>query len=501
LPMEQLAVWQRVQQDQLPIPEGEEGEEKDVSSEEYQAELASTMLPEMAPVDAGYLVKRIVKIGLYVGERAAIEQPDMQFDDQVGDKQGFGVTLSPGGDVYVGMYSAGGRGGLGALRTKAGTTYVGEWKAGKRHGKGSMTYADGGVYTGSWSYGKRHGEGTFTFASGDSYTGAWHAGDKHGEGKYTASAAGVVYQGTWKFGSLLTSKVIFKTAADAAYYGGFDKDGRPTGPGAFAFGNGVSASGRYEAPPVEDPDADPPAPALPAAWYGGEYGKVSAATDGDLKKKLTAVKPMLNVVIAGAPASGKGTQCEKIVETYGLFHVSTGDILREAAADEGNELGQKAKECMDAGELVPDELITGLLVQKLDNPEVREKGWLLDGYPRTEAQAKGMEEYFLIPNKCVLLDVPEEVLVKRVTGRRKDPETGTIYHLETNPPTGDDAEEILARLEQRSDDTEEALKTRLVNFNSNKSAIESQFRTIAVNVDGNRAPEEVWAEINEFLAQ
>lgn len=188
LPEAQLAVWQRVQQDQLPIPEGEEGEEKDVNSEEYQADLASTMLSHMAAVDAGFLVKAIIKIGLYVGERAVVEEHFKQFDTQLGDKLGYGVCLSPAGDVYAGMYGASGRrNGQGALRTKAGTAYVGEWKEGKRHGKGSMTYADGGVYTGSWSYGKRHGQGTFRYASGDEYSGLWHAGDKHGAGKVGAA--------------------------------------------------------------------------------------------------------------------------------------------------------------------------------------------------------------------------------------------------------------------------------------------------------------------------
>ena len=308
-----------------------------------------------------------------------------------------------------------------------------------------------------------------------------------------------MYDGTWKFGTLLTSKVTFKSAADASYYGAFDRAGRPTGAGAFAFSNGVSVNGRYEAPPIEEEDGEEAQPPQPSVWYGGVCGKLENTTDAALKEEFTGVKPLLNVVIAGAPASGKGTQCERIVEEFGLYHVSTGDILREAAADESNELGQKAKECMEAGELVPDELITGLLVEKLDHPEVREKGWLLDGYPRTEAQAKGLEKYFLVPSKCILLDVPEEVLVQRVCGRRKDPETGTISHLEFSPPTGDGAEEILARLEQRADDTEEALKTRLVNFNKNKTAIEATFQSIAMSVDGNRPPAKVWDDIKAFL--
>lgn len=506
LPEAQLKIWERVQADKMPIPEGEEGEEKDVNDVEgYQAPLAAEMLADLDPTDAGYVVKAIVSIGLYQGERAELAEPDKQFDTQVGDKSGYGVTLSPQGDVYAGMYGAGGlRDGLGALRTKAGTTYVGEWSGGKRHGMGTMTYADGGVYSGKWAYGKRHGVGTFTYAGGDVYTGLWHAGDKHGAGEYKATKAGCVYEGTWKFGTLVASKVTFQTADNAAYYGAFDKDGRPTGSGAFVFGNGTTLNGSYTAPAVEEPEGDEPPVVLPSVWYGGECGKATGSTAATLKKELTTVKPVCNVIIAGAPASGKGTQCAKIVEKYGLHHLSTGDMLRAAAEDPDNELGQIAKEKMEAGDLVPDELITNLVVQTLDKPEIREKGWLLDGFPRTAGQAADMEKNFLIPAKCVLLDVPDEVLVARVCGRRLDPETGTIYHLETNPPKGETDEEtqaIMDRLTQRADDTEEALKQRLVNFAANRDAVAQTFASVALTVDGNRDPETVWAEVDAYLSK
>jgi len=407
--------------------------------------------------------------------------------------------------VYAGMYGAGGlREGLGCLRTKAGTTYVGEWKAGKRHGHGSMTYADGGVYTGAWAYGKRHGSGKFEYKGGDAYAGLWHAGDKHGVGKYTAKEAGCVYDGTWKFGTLIASKVTYTTAENAAYYGAFDKNGRPSGTGAFTFGSGVTLKGSYDAPVVEEAEGDEPPVVLPSVWYGGECGKVEKTTDATLKTELTTVKPVLNVIVAGAPASGKGTQSAKMIEKYGLVHLSTGDMLRAAAEDPDNELGQIAKEKMEAGDLVPDELITNLVVQALDKPEVREKGWLLDGFPRTAGQAADMEKFFLIPSKCILLDVPDEVLVARVCGRRLDPETGTIYHLETNPPKGETEEEtaaIMERLTQRGDDTEEALKQRLVNFAANRDSVAATFSSIALTVDGNRDPETVWAEVDAYLSK
>ena len=514
----ELAVWEAIQKDMLPgvDEEGGETEPKDVAGEEYQAELAASMSCDPA------LIKQLVKIGLYVGARAEIAEYDKAFDTQVGDRSGYGVDLSPAGDIYAGMYAGGVRAGVGALKTKEGTVYAGEWLGGKRHGKGSMTYKDGGKYVGKWSYGKRHGAGTFTYSNGDSYTGQWHAGNKHGEGKYSAVEAKVVYEGTWKHGALVASKVVMLSAENAAYYGGFDKAGRPTGAGAFAYGNGVTLSGDYDAPPIEEAEGDEPPPVLPAVWKGGACGKVEATTDADLKTTYCTVKPTLNVVIAGAPASGKGTQCEKIIEKYGLVHISTGDLLRAAAADPDNEAGQIAKEKMEAGELVPDELVTRILREKLETAEVLEKGFLLDGYPRTAVQAAGMESYFAIPNKCILLDVPDEVLIARVTGRRQDPETGIIYPLETkkpykldeegNPvdavdeegnPTGEKAidEEIMARLTQRGDDTAEALEKRLIAFAANRDSVAAQFASIALTINGNRPPAEVWADLDAFLSK
>jgi len=127
---------------------------------------------------------------------------------------------------------------------------------------------------------------------------------------------------------------------------------------------------------------------------------------------------------------------------------------------------------------------------------------LLDGFPRTEEQAKEMEKLFLVPSKAILLDVPDDELVKRVTGRRLDPETGKIYHLEFNPPTAETEEEkeaIVARLTQRADDTEEALRSRLKGFAANRAAIAASFRDILKVVDGNRDKGIVWEDIKKFL--
>jgi len=369
---------------------------------------------------------------------------------------------------------------------------------GKKHGQGMMAYPDGGVYKGAWAYGKRHGKGNFVYANGDTYTGEWHAGAKHGVGRYRQKELSCMYEGTWQHGVLMASKVI---ASDgSAFYGKFDKAGRPSGPGGFIFPNGACVRGTNAAPPIEEADGDEPPTVLPSVWYGSSMGVAEPTQDGLMKRDYCAVKPIVNVVIAGAPASGKGTQCEKIAEMLELVHISTGDMLRKAAEDESDELGQKAKECMEAGELVPDEIITGLVANRLNEPDCKEKGWLLDGFPRTEAQAKEMEKLFLVPSKAILLEVPDEVLVERVTGRRLDPETGKIYHMKFSPPDGDDAEEVTARLTQRADDTEEALKSRLKGFAANKAALSASFSTIIKTIDGNRPPEKVWEDIKKFLA-
>ena len=131
------------------------------------------------------------------------------------------------------------------------------------------------------------------------------------------------------------------------------------------------------------------------------------------------------LIICGAPASGKGTQCEKIVEEFKIPHLSTGDLLR-AAVKAGSPLGKEARAYMDAGKLVPDSLVINLVKETLATPEFVNGGWLLDGCPRTAEQAKALQNANFHPDKVILLDVPDSALIERVTGRRSDPVTGTI---------------------------------------------------------------------------
>lgn len=129
---------------------------------------------------------------------------------------------------------------------------------------------------------------------------------------------------------------------------------------------------------------------------------------------------------------------------------------------------------------------------RLDESDCSKNGWLLDGFPRTQAQAKALEEAGISADCFLFLNVPDEVLVERVVGRRTDPETGKIYHMKFSPP---DDEEVLNRLEQRSDDTEEKVKVRLEQFHANVDAVKDSYTEIMVTVDGNRDPTDVSKDI------
>ncbi|CAJ1407098.1 unnamed protein product [Effrenium voratum] len=200
------------------------------------------------------------------------------------------------------------------------------------------------------------------------------------------------------------------------------------------------------------------------------------------------------VVIAGPPAAGKGTQCEKIKDKYGFVHISTGDILRENVK-QGTELGKKAKSYMDSGGLVPSELIVDLVKDRLMKDDVKEKGCLLDGFPRAPDQAQAMVDAGLEIQKFLVIKVPDDTLVERGCGRRLDPETGEIYHLKFRPPP----EEVVDRLVHRSDDQEDKIRERLKNYHSQIDGITPFFKDVLYEVDGTGKPDAVFDIIQEDL--
>jgi len=207
-----------------------------------------------------------------------------------------------------------------------------------------------------------------------------------------------------------------------------------------------------------------------------------------------ATKGPLKLIISGAPASGKGTQCELIVEKYKVTHLSTGDMLRDQVK-QGTALGKKANEFMSTGKLVPDELMTTMVNERLQASDCKTNGWMLDGFPRTRAQADSLQKAKIIPDKFILLEVPDAVLIERVVGRRLDPVTGKIYHVKFNPPPAD----IVSRLIQRSDDTEEKAKVRLDTYHKNLAAIFDVYKNVAFKINGNLDKNKVFTEIVKIL--
>mmetsp|Transcript_46800 Transcript_46800/g.123685 ORF Transcript_46800/g.123685 Transcript_46800/m.123685 type:complete len:317 (+) Transcript_46800:58-1008(+) len=201
------------------------------------------------------------------------------------------------------------------------------------------------------------------------------------------------------------------------------------------------------------------------------------------------------VVIAGPPAAGKGTQCEKIKAKYGYVHISTGDILRENVKA-GTALGLKAKGFMDSGALVPSELIVDLVKDRLMQDDVKKQGCLLDGFPRAPDQAKALVDAGIKISKMLLIEVPDETLVERGCGRRLDPETGDIYHIKFKPPPA----EIVGRLVHRSDDQEEAIRNRLKGYHSQINGIVPFFQDVLVKVNGDVAPDLVFESVSAGLA-
>jgi adenylate kinase len=178
----------------------------------------------------------------------------------------------------------------------------------------------------------------------------------------------------------------------------------------------------------------------------------------------------MNLILLGGPGAGKGTQAKKLIDTYKIPQISTGDILR-AAVKEGTEMGKKAKECMDAGKLVPDEVVIGIIKDRLAQPDCK-KGFILDGFPRTVPQAEALDKVLSgLSTKIdhvVSIDVDEEALVSRLTGRRtcKNAACGQMFHVEYTPPKKSGVcDKCGTELYQRDDDNETTVRSRLSTYN------------------------------------
>ena len=212
----------------------------------------------------------------------------------------------------------------------------------------------------------------------------------------------------------------------------------------------------------------------------------------------------MNLVLMGLPGAGKGTQAEQIVDKYEIPHISTGDMFR-SAIKEGTDLGLQAKSFMDKGELVPDEVTIGIVRERLSKADC-EKGFLLDGFPRTVPQAEALETILSDLNReidfVINIDVKKELLMERLTGRRICKSCGSTYHLVFNPPATEGVcDRCNGELYQRADDNEETVQNRLeVNLKQTKPLLDFyETKGYLRNINGQQDIRKVFADLDELL--
>jgi adenylate kinase len=216
----------------------------------------------------------------------------------------------------------------------------------------------------------------------------------------------------------------------------------------------------------------------------------------------------MKLILMGPPGAGKGTQAQFVCERYQIPQIATGDMLRAAVA-EGSELGRKAKEAMDAGGLVADDIIIGLIKERIAREDCR-KGFLLDGFPRTLPQARALRSENVVLDAVVEIVVPDDEIVRRMSGRRIHPASGRSYHVVFNPPKEEGKDDVTGEpLIQRDDDTEGTVRKRLETYHEQTEAVAGFYEALAeegaadaprlIKVDGTRSIEGVRDAIAEEL--
>lgn len=212
----------------------------------------------------------------------------------------------------------------------------------------------------------------------------------------------------------------------------------------------------------------------------------------------------MNIILMGLPGAGKGTQASEIVKKFPIPHISTGDMFRKAIKDE-TDLGKEAKSYMDRGELVPDEVTVGIVKERISEDDAK-KGFLLDGFPRTIDQAESLSQIMSELDReidaVINIEVPEEELMNRLTGRRICEKCGTTYHLVFNPPKVDGICDIDdGKLYQREDDNPETVSNRLsVNVKQSKPILEYyNNKGVLKNIDGSKDIDEVTKDVIDIL--
>jgi adenylate kinase len=213
----------------------------------------------------------------------------------------------------------------------------------------------------------------------------------------------------------------------------------------------------------------------------------------------------LNLILFGPPGAGKGTQAERLQADFQLPYIATGDILRENVR-EGTELGSKAEQYMNAGDLVPDDLIIAMVTERLQEADARD-GFILDGFPRTIEQAEALDRQLSELGRRItavlLLDVPDDEVVSRLSGRRVCVKTGHNYHVEFDPPKHDEVcDQDGSRLIQREDDKPEVIQHRLATYHGKTKPLIGYYeeRGLLKRIDGTRDPTEVHDHVRAVIA-
>lgn len=205
----------------------------------------------------------------------------------------------------------------------------------------------------------------------------------------------------------------------------------------------------------------------------------------------------MRMILVGPPGAGKGTQAARLVDLFRIPHISSGDIFR-AEKKAGSELGRELARYMDEGKLVPDEVTIPIILKRVTQPDCA-NGFMLDGFPRTRPQAEALDKAMtgakVNLDAVVLIEVPDQLIVDRITGRRSDPKTGAIYHIKTNPPPPG------VHVEHRADDTEKAVTERLAKYHSETAPIIPFYleKGILKRVDGVGDPDIVTERIKAAL--
>ena len=234
-------------------------------------------------------------------------------------------------------------------------------------------------------------------------------------------------------------------------------------------------------------------------------------TDKDLfnefmRRMKCSTKPKQNVIFLGPPGGGKGTQAPRLNEEYCWCTLSTGDMLRENVA-RGTELGKKAKDVMDRGDLVSDELIIDMIKDKMNAPECS-RGFVLDGFPRTMVQAQKLDEILSKDGKGIdkvyQFDIKDELLTERITGRRVHKASGRSYHVKFNPPKVEDRDDVTGEpLMQRADDTVEVLSNRLKQYHSMTAPISQYYANLGklIHINAENSIDDMCSHIKKTIPE